>query len=481
MCDTLRGDALLDPEGRYDTPNLDRLAADGTLFPRAFTHAPMTLPAHTALFSSRPPLETTVWNNGEPVPGTLPLLSEWMLGHGYQTRAVISLATLSLGRGQPGVSRGFESYDVGFWRMVTGPAAAARARAGLEALDPGRPAFYFAHFCDPHEPYDAHGSEANEAELTLDGKTLERLPTSEATQWLHTLELAPGRHEFALRSKERFRPRWFAARAGGHELEVTWLEGERMQATRRARLALEVQGDAARRVDLELWINDVPSDAEKVVRYAREVAASDAAIGELLDELRAQGRYDAALIVFTSDHGESLGEHGHFGHVDGLTDEQIHVPLIVKLPAGDPRRARLAERAGRLTPHMDLAPTILDLVGLPPLPGARGQSLLGAHEALLISETHTPEADRTLLALRDERFKLLYFPDERRFEMYDLERDPGELTDVYAERGGERPDWPARLEGLARAGAEQKQGRAGADAALQADLEALGYGGGEDL
>jgi len=480
VCDTLRADAVLDRDGLYDTPGLDALARDGVVFERAFAHAPMTLPSHTAIFSSRPPLETGVWVNGEDVPADLPLLPEWLAEHGWQTRAVISLGTLNLGNKRVGLRRGFDDYDVDFLRMSTAEETAPRVTRAVEGLDPDRPAFLFAHYADPHEPYNSHGVEHRSAELTLAGAPLATLATSDMTLMVRSVELPGGASEFALRSHDPFRLRWFQVEEEGRVLPVAWDGGERLVATRSVRLTVDREpGAGAAQCTLKLWINDAPDPDECVARYRREAAASDRAIGRLLDELRASGRYDRSLIVFTSDHGESLGEHGHFGHAKGLTDPQIHVPLIVKLPRGDPRAARLAEAAGRLTPQVDLAPTILELVGVPPLPGARGTSLLRPHEAVLVTETHVPEAPEDQIALRDERFKLTYYPDGDRFVLHDLERDPGERTDVFAERGAERPEWPAHLRALAEAGRARRDGAGEVDAATADELRALGYAGRE--
>src|SRR5262245_55369853 len=82
LIDTLRADAVLDPQGAYDTPNIDRLGSEGLVFTRAFASAPMTLPSHTSLFSSRPPLETGVLNNQQVVPEDLPVLAQWLEEHG---------------------------------------------------------------------------------------------------------------------------------------------------------------------------------------------------------------------------------------------------------------------------------------------------------------------------------------------------------------------------------------------------------------
>ena len=492
VCDTLRADALLDPEGRYETPNLDALARDGVVFTRAFAHAPMTLPSHTSLFSSRLPLETSVWNNHEDVPDDLPLLAEWLQEHGYRTRAVVSIGTLYLGRQRPGLSRGFEHYDVDFWRMARGEESAGRIAQSLAQSPRDEPLFFFAHYADPHEPYDSHGVERREAELFLDGQLLDTLSTSESSKWLRSLELAPGKHELALRSRDPFRVRSFDVRRGKEDLAVDWGGGKPLDSTRNLRLTFEVAGEVAGEAgdvaspapakhDVRLWVSDVPDHDEKLARYAREVAYVDRAIGQLLDELKNGGRYDDALIVFTSDHGEPLGEHGLYGHPESLADAHIHVPLIVKLPRGDARAGELAAQSERVTPQLDLAPTLLELLDLPPLPGARGSSLLTPHDSVIVSETHRPEAKRDQIALRDERYKMVFFPEEERFELYDLERDPGELHDVFAAEPDARAEWPERLRTLARAGADKKRRGPATelDEATRRDLEALGYLGGD--
>jgi arylsulfatase A-like enzyme len=95
--------------------------------------------------------------------------------------------------------------------------------------------------------------------------------------------------------------------------------------------------------------------------YDAEVAFVDEQIGELLSVLKNSGRYQDAIIVITSDHGESLGERGILGHTLVLFEEALHVPLIVRFPA--------AENAGRevrtLTRSIDLMPTILGRVRIP--------------------------------------------------------------------------------------------------------------------
>jgi arylsulfatase A-like enzyme len=480
LVDTLRADAIFDEAGAYDTPSIDRLVQDGVACRRAFSSAPMTLPSHVSLFSSRSPFETKVLNNDQPVPPSLPLAAEWFQQHGYDTRAVLSLATMNPPVVKTGVSRGFASYDVDYWMISRAEDTASRMWRSLEQRDRSAPLFFFAHFSDPHEPYHAHGKETVRVGLKRDGELVETIVASDWSQTTRALELPPGRTVFDLASPgrpvRRFRVRAFEFREGDQILPVTWEEGAEMERVNKARIVVDRGERPAAECQLRTWITDVPRD--KVARYRAEVAYVDRYVGELIRRLEQEGLYQDSLIVFTSDHGEALGERKFFGHVQQLTDEMIHVPLVVKLPRNDPRRAELERAAAGVVTQVDLVPTILDVAGLPPLPGQRGASLLGAHESVHIAETHRPEAEKNQIALRDAQYKLIYFADEQRFELYDLAADPGELNDVYATHSGRRPDWPEKLVALYELSTvpatDGPDGQGQMDPAM---LRALGYGG----
>lgn len=106
--------------------------------------------------------------------------------------------------------------------------------------------------------------------------------------------------------------------------------------------------------------------------YDAEIAHNDAQSGRLLDHLRELGIYDSTLILFVSDHGEEFFEHGSFEHGQTLYSELIFVPLVIKFPGG----WAAGTRVDAPVQHVDILPTILDLVGVPPPPGSAGDSLL---------------------------------------------------------------------------------------------------------
>jgi arylsulfatase A-like enzyme len=174
-----------------------------------------------------------------------------------------------------------------------------------------------------------------------------------------------------------------------------------------------------------------------VARYDGEIAAVDAEVGQLLDALDASPVRDRTLVVVTSDHGESLGEHEYyFDHGEDLFDPSIRIPLIVAGP-GIPG----GRRSDVLATTLDLVPTVLDAVKVSYPPDLAGQSLLPAARG-----EHRPDRprlpgqnDRNLVAAWDRRFKVVATPlgEGARYALYDRQADPGETHDASAA-------WPAR-------------------------------------
>jgi arylsulfatase A-like enzyme/Tfp pilus assembly protein PilF len=162
--------------------------------------------------------------------------------------------------------------------------------------------------------------------------------------------------------------------------------------------------------------------------YDGEIAAADAVVGRLFELLDRQGLYDRAAILLLSDHGEGLGDHGEDEHGILLHHEVLHVPLIVKLPGGGDAGRRVVAPA-----HLaDVAPTLLELAGLPSPEGAAGASLLAPAPAdrPLYAETYHPYLRygwSELLSLVAWPYHLIEGPTP---ELYDLAEDPGEQADL---------------------------------------------------
>ncbi len=172
-------------------------------------------------------------------------------------------------------------------------------------------------------------------------------------------------------------------------------------------------------------------------RYDSEVFYTDLWLGKLLDFARAQTWWKDTVLIVSADHGEAFGEHGFYKHAFEIWDVLTRVPLLISGPGIAPKH--ISERRS----HIDLAPTILDLMGVPPEPEFMGKSLLpelfGAapedREPILselTEDSHNPPRRAVILG----KYKLIAIK-ERSYMLFDLSADPGEESDLAATRPDE--------------------------------------------
>ena len=211
--------------------------------------------------------------------------------------------------------------------------------------------------------------------------------------------------------------------------------------------------------------------------YDGEIAFADAAVGAVLDKLAALGLLDRTLVAVVADHGESLGDHGEETHSMFVYESAIRVPLIL----WGPRLLPAGKTVSTPVRTIDLAPTLLDLLEMPPLPAPHARSLRAAIEGgsagpspAVYAETYVPRLymnGAPLRAVRDERYKLI---DAPRPELYDLVRDPGETENRYRDEPRVAGALRAELDRLTGGGAGAMS-TGPLDAAAAEKLRALGY------
>jgi arylsulfatase len=391
--DTLRADHLgAYGDSRGLTPRLDALAAESVRFERAYAPAPLTLPSLAGLLTGRHPEELGVRDNVTALPRGARHLAQRLRERGFRTGAVVGNGIL---REYTGIATGFERYELDFsldWRpgdpdrslLTTDEALRVAAALGE---DPAAPFFLWVHYLDPHGPYDPP---------------------------------AP--------------------------LRERHLEGERARPDGRRRL--EVSGDSRGVGAIPRYQYHEPHREVAWYRagYAAEIQVVDAEIGRLLDVLEERGLMERAVVVFTADHGESLGEGDYwFAHGERLSDGSVRVPLLIRVPGRPP------EVRPEPVSLLDVAPTLAALAGAAWEPGA-GVDLLAdggapAGRSLLLATGRAASGEPAVaLVSRDWKLVRRSAPGDRAESLYRL---PDETRDLRAERSDVAGELGAALDALA--------------------------------
>ena len=383
--DTLRADRLSAYGYRRRTsPRLDGWARNGVVFEDAVAAAPWTLPSHVSMLTGLYPHRHGV-NYEIAAPPSLRMLAEMLRDAGYATAAVTGGGFLAPAFG---LDQGFDRFA--YWPRHSGNdepemrTGVDRALALLSAVG-GRPFFLLFHTYAVHAPYRARAP-------YFDRLTAGR-PPPPTSLFFFSREQPPPPGE------------------GGPVV----MHFERQDGG--AEAAPADANDIA-------TINDL---------YDSGVAYADEELDRLLTGMKRLGLLDRTVVVITSDHGEALGERGLADHAY-LYDFNLKVPLVLVLPAGHGRRV-----ASQVS-LVDVAPTILDFAGVPPVEGLDGRSLRGLAEGRAEAGRRVAwsygAAHNAGMAVRiSGRTKYIlsntaFWPGHGREELYVLGADPAESRNL---------------------------------------------------
>ena len=366
--DTLRADHLGCYGYAKDTsPNIDKFAQDSILFENCFSHGPDTGTSFSSIFSGFLPHETKI-TECLYLPSKVDTIAEILQPQGYNTLAVVSNYVL---RKSVGFEQGFMLYDdtmdeYELVRKAPERTAGRTTDRAIELLNQYHKTqlFMWIHYQDPHGPYT---------------------PPEPFNKIFHDSGQKP-RMLKVNRSMSGYGGIPSYQRLGQNK-------------------------------DFHYYVS----------QYNGEIRYHDSHFKRLINEIKTLGLYDDSLIIFSSDHGEGMGEHGYFfGHSENLYNSQIHVPLIIKYGSS------LNGRRNDFVKHIDIVPTILNITGVKSSALLRGRDLCVQHEndSEIFSESQFGH-DFSIVC---NGFKLIYTPSKIRYELFDLNADFNEENNLVNDK-----------------------------------------------
>lgn len=465
--DTLRADYLhcYNTDSPARTPNMDRIASQSVMFTRAFTTAPITLPAHTAILTSHPPHELKVFNNGDIFDHKVPMVTDLVELKGYHTAGFISLGVL---KGTFGLSSGFNTYEDNFDKYYGRYYKVASEVNDLVIpwIEKERKNRFFAwvHYSDPHEPYIPVGAPPD-TEILVNGQVYGKYCLARKEKIVLNFTAKPGENQVLLRgivgrgpkkiqeadSKRFVDKDIFTLPVSGVDLQFgdDWTD-IKLSTGADARLfvgqaVMKVFNESKETKQVQLrFAGGVHQQRIEVIRqnYTDEVEYVDKYLGQLWDKLDQLGLRNNTIVIVTADHGEGLKTHGNLGHVERLYNETVHVPLMIYYPNMG-YRGRVVDA---IVSHLDIMPTILDLLHVKNKSPMRGFSLKRylswspvdwlfskkVERPRTFTATYAPEAKVNSYAMVNGQLKLIHTPkkEKRQWEAYDLVQDARERKNL---------------------------------------------------
>lgn len=377
VIDALRADHLgCYGYSRDTSPNIDKLAKQGVLFSRAFSHGPETKVSIPSMLTSLYPGIHSVFKLQEPLADRFITLPEILKENGYTSVLFggFELRTFS------NLDRRFDVYQLFDTPKNYGANKGQSQLINEKALawlngKHSKPFFLVIHYDYPHAPYDPP---VPYDKIFMKEKNMDK----ETEEFLHSFN-------------------WYD--------DFIQFDRDREELKNPAKLNYLIS------------------------LYDGEIKYADEQIKCLLEALNMLKLSENTLIILTADHGEEFFEHRVFFHGQ-LYDELIHVPLIMKLPGIIPQGVKVTN----LVRHIDIMPTIFDILGIHSNNIMQGQSLLplcngvNTPEPVVFSESEL--AARHMKAIRTNKFKFIenynMAKNSFSYELYDLKSDPKERNNL---------------------------------------------------
>ncbi len=422
------------------TPHLDRLARDGAVLTRVFATNSICTPSRAAILTGQYSHlnGVTVFNRFDSARLTVARLLQQggyhtgMIGKWHLGSDPVGFDHWEILPGQ-GAYRDPVFYTAGGEKTYTGRyATEVITDLALEFVDSrprDKPFFLMMHHKAPHRPWEPSAAYAAQ----FAGRRIPEPATLRDTYATRTDALRENQQRISADLTNRDLKLTPPDGLAGPEL-AKWLGAKPDSVTIvRDRKPVTLTGDMLVRWKYQRYMQD----------YLATVQSVDDSVGRVLAALDTAGVGRNTMVIYTSDQGFFLGDHGLFDK-RFMYEESIRMPFLVRWPDGIKPRTR----TDAMALNIDFAPTFLEAAGLPPAPGMQGRSLLpvlrGAPPAdwrtsMYYRYYHDPgdHNTRAHYGVRTRTHKLIHFWKKDQWELFDLVRDPRELDNLYGRPGQE--------------------------------------------
>jgi choline-sulfatase len=402
------------------TPNLDRLAERGMLFTHCCTNSPVCAPARIALATGLQPTRLGALDNHSFLPHTVPTYYQRLRDRGYRVGCV---GKLDLAKPDGYNGRYGDRPCVFGWGFTHPEECEGKMHAGRKPHPQGPYTYWLQEqglLGRFHEDYTAR-----QARGWIIGASHDSVLPTEAFEDVYIGRRAV---EWIENVPDDFPWHFFVSFVGPHDPFDP--PTEYAERHRRADVPEPIEISAAprcRRVEQRRREHDREEVRRTRRQYGAAIEVIDDQVGRILDALERRGLADGTIVLFSSDHGEMLGDHGLYTKSVAY-EAALRVPLIVAGPGIEPQRT-----SDRLIELIDLNPTLCELAGLAPQEDIDARSIC----PLLRGEARRHRSEivsalRGLRCIRTGRYKLIDNYNDIP-ELYDLQEDPHELTNAAAD------------------------------------------------
>ena len=413
--------------GHIRTPNLDRLVREGVAFTHAFAQCSVCTPSRSSFLTGRYPVTTRCRQNGQNIPDDEILITRVLRDTGYDCGLAGKLhVSASAGDSERRIDDGYRTFEWSHGVSGEGGGDYTRWLAGKgKTFDDvyGRCSIPFSR--------EVTDREHNQTTWCFD-RTLAFVQEKRDRPWLMSVNPHAVHDPFAF--LREYYDRYDPDTLPSPRFRPGELEGKPypQQASHRGR----PKGGFAGTTDRQR--------REMVAAYYATIEHIDHELGRALDWLDESGQRQNTLVIFMSDHGDMLGDHGVFTKGAFLYDPALRVPLIFSWPG----RLPCDRQYDALVELVDVVPTLYDLLEMDIPVRVQGRSLMpvitgeiscGDHREGVYAEyynanpAHTaPHRARTYATMwRDRRYKIVVYHGEELGELYDLEKDPDEFENRW--------------------------------------------------